>query len=48
MQSSAHSWTNFGSQVGMQQYVAVWVDGKGITIGSKLQEKIKKQASLVK
>lgn len=39
MQGNDRSWTYFGSQVGMQQHVAIWVDGKSVAIGSKLYRK---------
>lgn len=32
-------WTYFGSQVGVQQYIAVGIDGKGVAISSELYGK---------
>ena len=32
-----------GLQVGMEQHVTVWIDGEGITVGSKLSRKEKRK-----
>ena len=46
MQGGDHSY--FGSQVGMQQHIAVGVDGEGVAVGSELLIKKRKYVILTK
>lgn len=36
MHRSVNNWVYLRPKVGMQQYITIWIDGKGIAISSKL------------
>lgn len=36
MHRSVNNWVYLRPKVGMQQYITIWIDGKGVAISSKL------------